>query len=55
VPVPGLGDRAVFMRGGILLVVDGADGITVQIVKAGSPASQKDATTVAADVLGRRS
>lgn len=54
VSVPGLGDRAVFTREGILFVVDGADAIMVQVVKAGVAGSREDAVTVAADVLGRR-
>jgi hypothetical protein len=54
VPVSGLGDEAVYLPGtGALLISDGVDGVQVQVVKAGKPAEQQDAVTVAQDVLER--
>lgn len=54
-PVSGLGDKAVYLPSlGVLLISDGGDGIQVQVVKAGKPAEQQDAVTVAEDVLHLR-
>lgn len=54
-PVAGLGDRALFVPSvGGLFIVDGADGVQVQIVKAGKPGSEQDCVTVAKDLLSRR-
>jgi hypothetical protein len=55
VPVSGLGDEAVYLSSlGALLITESGDGIQVQVVKAGKPAEQQDAVTVAEDVLDRR-
>ena len=53
--VAGLGDRAVFLpNAGVLYIADGADAVSVQVVKAGVPGSQQECVTVANDVLERR-
>lgn len=55
-PVDGLGDQAAYIpSAGVLFIVDGADGLSVQVVKAGVPASQQDCVKVAKDILSRRS
>ncbi len=54
-PITGLGDRAVYLpSAGALFIADGTDAVSVQVVKAGVPASQQDCVTVAEDVLSRR-
>lgn len=53
--VAGLGDRAIFVPGiGALIVVDGADALQVQVVKAGVPSGLEDCVKVAEDMLDRR-
>jgi len=53
-PVAGLGNRAVYVpSAGALFIADGADGVQVQVVKAGIRGSQQDCVTVANDVLGK--
>ena len=53
--VSGLGDRAVYLpSAGGVFIADGADGLQVQVVKAGKPGSQQDCVAIAKDVLSRR-
>lgn len=54
-PVAGLGDRALFVPSvGGLFIVDGADGVQVQVIKAGKPGSEAECVTAAKDLLSRR-
>lgn len=54
VPVRGLGYEALYLSGlGALLFADGADGVQIQVVKAGKPGEQRDAVAVAEDVVDR--
>lgn len=55
-PVDGLGDSAQFVPNlGVLIVVDGADALQVQVVKGGVPSSDlDDCVKVAEDILDRR-
>jgi len=54
-PVEGLGDRAVYLPdAGTIIVSDGDDALSVQVIKAGVPGSLDDCSTIAADMLGRR-
>lgn len=54
-PIDGLGDRAIYLPStSALIIVDGADAVQVQVVKAGVTGNQKDCVTVAKDVLSKR-
>lgn len=55
-PVAGLGDSATYAPSlGTLLIADGPDAIQVQVIHGREPGSMVDCTTIANDVLDRRS